>query len=76
MPSNPQQQRRRDQVESVLRLASPVLDLVLAVGDRVSRVIAPSDEGGMAIAAGGERLRLAPLPPRGERPRPTGGPEA
>jgi hypothetical protein len=30
-------------VERVIRLAAPALDLVLAVGDRVSRVIAPRD---------------------------------
>jgi len=39
----PDQLRRRDQIESVIRLAQPVLNLVLRVGDRVSRVIEPED---------------------------------
>jgi hypothetical protein len=39
----PEQLRRRDRVESLIRLAAPGLDLVLAVGDRVSRVISPRD---------------------------------
>jgi hypothetical protein len=30
-------------VEGVIRLAAPALDLVLAVGDRVSRIIEPHD---------------------------------
>jgi len=30
-------------VEGVIRLAAPALDLVLAVGDRVSRIIEPRD---------------------------------
>jgi hypothetical protein len=30
-------------VEGLIRLAAPALDLVLAVGDRVSRIIEPHD---------------------------------
>jgi hypothetical protein len=30
-------------VESVIRLAAPALDLVLAFGDRVSRLVEPED---------------------------------
>jgi hypothetical protein len=32
-------------VERLIRLAAPALDLVLAVGDRVSRIIEPRDSG-------------------------------
>jgi hypothetical protein len=39
----PDQIRTRDRVETVIRLAQPALDLVLAVGDRVSRVVEPDD---------------------------------
>ncbi|MBA2764335.1 MAG: hypothetical protein H0U42_06575 [Thermoleophilaceae bacterium] len=39
----PDQLRRRDQIESLIRIAQPVLNLVLRVGDRVSRVIEPED---------------------------------
>lgn len=35
------QRQRRQRVETGLRLASPILDLMLAVGDRVSRIGAP-----------------------------------
>ena len=61
MPSSPQQQRRRDRVESILRLAAPALNLVLAAGDRFSRVVAPPEEGQYAIRPAGERLELAEL---------------
>ena len=39
----PDQLRTRDRVEGLIRLAAPALDLVLAVGDRVSRIIEPRD---------------------------------
>jgi len=42
-PLNPDQVRRRDRVESLIRLAAPALDLVLAVGDRVSKLVEPQD---------------------------------
>ena len=40
----PQQQARRERFESVIGLAAPLLDLVLAVGDRVSRAVSPGDD--------------------------------
>ncbi len=70
MPSTPQQIRRRDQVEAVLRLATPVLDLVLAAGERVSRVVAPADEESYAIRPAGERLELSDLRPLAAKPTP------
>lgn len=42
-PLTPSQLRNRQRVESLIRLASPALDLVLAVGDRVSRIVEPND---------------------------------
>jgi hypothetical protein len=33
----------RQRVEGLIRLAAPALDLVLAVGERVSRVVEPED---------------------------------
>ena len=39
----PDQLRTRDRVETLIRLAAPVLDLVLAAGDRLSRVVEPED---------------------------------
>jgi hypothetical protein len=39
----PDQLRIRRRVESLIRVAAPALDLVLAVGDRVSRVVERDD---------------------------------
>ena len=44
MPSTPQQIIRRERVERVIHLAAPLLDLVLNVGDRISRAAGPKDE--------------------------------
>ncbi len=35
---------RRERVESVIALAAPFLDLVLAAGDRVSRLVSRRDD--------------------------------
>jgi hypothetical protein len=42
-PPSPEQLRTRRRVESVIRLMAPALDVVLAVGDRVSRLVGPDD---------------------------------
>jgi len=39
----PAQLRTRRRVESVIRLMAPALDVVLAVGDRVSRIVERDD---------------------------------
>jgi hypothetical protein len=39
----PTQLRTRDRVESVIRLAAPALNLVLAAGERLSRLVEPDD---------------------------------
>jgi hypothetical protein len=39
----PDQVRTRRRVESVIRVIAPALDLVLAAGDRISRVVEPED---------------------------------
>jgi hypothetical protein len=39
-PLTPSQLRTRRRVESVIRVMAPALDLVLAAGDRVSRIVA------------------------------------
>ena len=43
MPLTPAQQRTRHRVERVIGLAAPFLDVVLAVGDRISRMAEPED---------------------------------
>lgn len=42
-PLTPEQVRRRERVEGLIRLAAPALNLVLAVGERVSRLVEPED---------------------------------
>jgi hypothetical protein len=40
----PTQQLRRRRIERLIGVAAPVFDLVLAVGDRVSRIVGPEDD--------------------------------
>jgi len=40
----PREQAVRDRVESLIALAEPALDLLLAVGDRVSRLVDRGDD--------------------------------
>lgn len=42
-PLTPDQLRMRQRVEGMIKLAAPALDLVLAVGERVSKVVEPED---------------------------------
>lgn len=37
------QRRRRGQVEGVIRLMAPALNLVLAAGERLSKIVEPED---------------------------------
>jgi hypothetical protein len=39
----PDQRRMRERFESVIRLAAPGLNLVLAAGERLSRLVEPDD---------------------------------
>lgn len=40
----PVQRRRRDRAEGLIRLIAPALDLVLAAGERLSRVVERGDD--------------------------------
>ena len=42
-PLTPGQLRTRQRVEGLIRLAAPGLDLMLAIGERVSKVVEPED---------------------------------
>jgi hypothetical protein len=44
MPLTPEQRRRRDRVETLIRLMAPGLNLMLAAGERLSRVVAHDDD--------------------------------
>lgn len=62
-PATPQQLRMRARFESAIGLAAPFLDLVLAAGDRVSR-LAGSHEDYIPIRPAADRVEL------GSRSRP------
>lgn len=42
-PMTADQLRTRQRVEGLIRLMAPALDVVLAVGERVSRIVEPED---------------------------------
>lgn len=69
-PMTPQQLRTRRRVESVIRIAAPALNLVLAVGERVSRLVEPEDHeyypprGGAGGTGGRGADGRAEAPPR------------
>jgi hypothetical protein len=61
----PAQQRTRRRFESVIGVAAPFLDLVLAVGERISRIAEPEDHEYYPVRAG----ELEDLPQGRSRPR-------
>jgi hypothetical protein len=61
-PPTPEQVRRREQVEGLIRLATPVLNIVLAVGERLSRIVESEDVEYYPPRMGGEEA-----PPRAPR---------
>ncbi len=44
----------RDRIETLIGVAAPFLDLVLGVGDRISRIVEPGDREYYPIRAGGQ----------------------
>ena len=42
-PLTPDQVRTRERVETVIRIAAPALNLVLAAGERLSKLVEPED---------------------------------
>lgn len=71
-PLTPSQVRRRERVESLIRLAAPGLNLLLAAGERISRLVEPEDhEYYPPRTRGGEPQPGPPSPgQRGTRLRP------
>jgi hypothetical protein len=53
----PEQRLMRQRFERVIGVAAPLFDLVLTVGDRVSRIVAPDDDY-IPIRAPGEAFEL------------------
>ena len=67
----PGQQRTRRRMETVIGLAAPFLDLVLAAGDRISRIAEPNDYEYYPVRAGELREELpGGQAPAGKKKRP------
>ena len=51
-PLTPEQRRTRDRVETLIGLMAPALNLVLAAGDRLSRIVEPEDSEYYPVRSG------------------------
>jgi hypothetical protein len=69
MSETPRQRIWRDRVETLVGLTAPILDLVLSLGDRASRVITPGEGDYYPIRSPDEALELESLRSDGKRPR-------
>jgi len=49
----PGQLANRDRIEALIGVAAPFLDVVLGVGDRISRIVEPGDNEYYPIRPGG-----------------------
>ncbi len=58
-PPTPAQQRTRARFEGLIGVAAPVLDLVLAAGERLSRIVGPGDDY-IPLRAPSEAFDLGP----------------
>jgi hypothetical protein len=65
----PQQQRIREQFEGLIAAAAPFLDLVLGVGDRISRAVEPEDHEYYPVRSGADASLLAEAAARHEAKR-------
>jgi hypothetical protein len=68
MGSTPSQTIWRDRFEALIGLAAPALDLVLSVGERASRALAPEDRDYYPIRPPGEAFELDAARPRRSEP--------
>jgi hypothetical protein len=48
----PDQRRKRERVEALISIAAPALNLLLAFGDRLSRVVEPEDSEYYPVRSG------------------------
>jgi hypothetical protein len=49
----PREVAARDRIETLIGVAAPFLDVVLGVGDRISRIVEPGDNEYYPIRSGG-----------------------
>jgi hypothetical protein len=64
-PLTPEQRRNRERVERLISLAAPGLNLLLAIGERVSRIAEPEDSEYYPVRSG--------LTEGDPKPKPAGG---
>ncbi len=60
-PLTPTQRRRRARFETLIGVMAPGLDLILAVGERVSRLVEPEDQEYYPPRSGGMELPPPPV---------------
>ncbi|MEA2439124.1 MAG: hypothetical protein QOH76_548 [Thermoleophilaceae bacterium] len=65
-PLTPDQRRTRERVETLISLAAPALNLVLAFGDRLSRVVEPEDSEYYPVRSGLKEGDPSARPPAGD----------
>ena len=66
-PLTAEQRRTRERVETVIAIAAPFLNAVLAVGERISRIAEPEDSEYYPVRSGlteGDPLRRSPAEAR------------
>jgi hypothetical protein len=56
----PSQQRKRERVEALIGLMAPALTVVLAAGDRISRIVQPEDHDYYPVRPVGDREGAPP----------------
>jgi hypothetical protein len=67
MPITPQQRSWQRRFESLIGLAAPALDLLLATGERASRVLQPGDDDYYPIRPAAEAFELGESRDEGRR---------
>jgi hypothetical protein len=67
VPLTPEQRRRRDQFETLIRFMAPALNLVLAAGESLSRIVGPEDDEYYPIRSGRIDPQLGPRREPAER---------
>jgi hypothetical protein len=60
---------RRSRVEGLIAVAAPFLDVVLGIGERISRIAEPTDHDYSPIRPGGDRPPFEPAGDDPEAPR-------
>ncbi len=72
METTPQQRIWRGRVEALIALAAPALDLMLNVGERVSRIVSPEDRDYYPIRPSEEAFQIQTALRGDSPPRPLG----